>query len=84
MWWFESGCKLSPTVPQFECGMFGRGTGGERMFAQRWYKWFAWRPVCLVGGGFAWGCTVERRGCEDMGGTWTEYRSTQVATAGEG
>ena len=45
------------------------------MYAQRWHRWFAWRPV-RCGGCIAWLRTVERRGCEDMGGHWFEYRKT--------
>lgn len=43
------------------------------MYAERWHRWFAWRPVRL-GGVVVWLRTIERRGCEDMGGNWTEYR----------
>ena len=43
------------------------------MYAQHWHQWFAWRPV-RCGGRIVWLRTVERRGCEDMGGHWTEYR----------
>jgi len=43
------------------------------MLAQRWYRWFAWYPVRL-NGRIAFCRTIERRGCEDKGGSWTEYR----------
>jgi hypothetical protein len=44
------------------------------MYAQRWHRWFAWRPVCLLESGWVWLRVIERRGREDMGGEWTEYR----------
>ena len=43
------------------------------MLAQKWYPWFAWYPV-RIDGRLVWGKTIERRGCEDKGGSWTEYR----------
>ncbi len=46
------------------------------MLSQKWYAWFAWYPV-RVNDKWCWGRTIERRGCEDMGGTWTEYRERQ-------
>ena len=45
------------------------------MLAQRWHPWFAWHRV-RIGGLWVWWTRVERRGCEDMGGTWTDYRHT--------
>lgn len=79
--WFASGFKRWRTGRSRE-SREGRGLDGkvgQLMYAQRWYKWFAWRPVRLDGGKVAWMRWVERRGCEDMGGEWTEYRALTAA-----
>lgn len=44
------------------------------MLSQKWYKWFAWYPVSLENGNWEWLSIIERRRCEDMGGSWAEHR----------
>jgi hypothetical protein len=48
------------------------------MLAQQWHRWFAWYPV-VVDGSFVFCRYVERRGCEDKGGGWTEYRNLSTS-----
>lgn len=41
-----------------------------------WYPWFAWYPV-RVCGTWVWLRTIEKQECEDMGGTFNQYRLSE-------
>lgn len=33
----------------------------SELWFERWHSWYAWRPVRLLGGGWAWRERIERR-----------------------
>lgn len=43
-----------------------------------WHRWFAWHPVPLTTGGWAWLCTVERVACHIDPGDWTVFDPTYL------
>lgn len=43
-----------------------------------WHRWFAWHPVPLTTGGWAWLRTVERVACYIDPGDWTVFDPTYL------
>ena len=55
------------------------GASGARAMTTPWQRWFAWRPVRLISGGWCWLRQIERRWRDDYGthfGPEAEYRTS--------